>query len=97
MQAHDRPPNSGTRSRYWVFTLNNYTEADPDRISGLVSDGVASYVVIGKEVGANGTRHLQGYIEFSQRLRFSRVRNLLGRCHIESRNGTAQQAGTVFF
>lgn len=66
------------------------------RITELVGQE-ALYVIIGKEIGENQrTRHLQGYIEFSNRVRFSRARTLIGgsegRAHIEKRRGSAAQA-----
>jgi len=59
----------------------------------LLSNGV-TYCVFGREVGENGTRHLQGYLELSSRLRINQVKNLLGtqRVHLEMRRGTATQA-----
>ena len=71
-------PNS--KARYWVFTLNNYTDDDIVRLDAIV----CIYLVYGKEVGENGTPHLQGTICFSDQKRFTAVRQLLGgQCHIE--------------
>lgn len=86
------PPNE-TMSKYWVFTLNNFDETDEQRLQSLHTNGMATYIVFGREIGESGTRHLQGYIEFLKRIRFSRARSLLGeRCHIEPRKGNALQA-----
>lgn len=57
-----------------------------------MSEGLASYIVYGREVGENGTRHLQGYAEFPKRLRLNQLRNLLPNCHIEARRGTNEEA-----
>lgn len=43
----------------WTFTVNNYTDEDEAAVKSL-SD-FASYIVCGKEVGEQGTPHLQGY------------------------------------
>lgn len=81
------------QSKYWVFTVNNYSLEDEKHLQSLVDDQKASYLVYGREVGESGTPHLQGYVEFTQRKRLSRVRNLVSdRGHFEMRRGTAAQA-----
>lgn len=76
--------------RNFCFTLNNYTEEEYDAIIGR---NEFSYVVIGREVGANGTAHLQGYAELKQRTRYNTVHNYFGgRAHCEERKGTQEQA-----
>ena len=61
-----RPRAKQVQSRRWVFTLNNYTDADVD---ALVADkeGRFTYIVFGKEVGEQGVPHLQGYFELAKR------------------------------
>lgn len=84
-----------SRSKYFVFTLNNYNEEEVTALqTKCTEEEVITYCVFGREVGAdNGTRHLQGYIEFSRRLRFTQVKRLLGdRYHLETRRGSADQA-----
>jgi len=74
------------------FTLNNYTDDDVPRLKAHVPDTIR-YLVVGYEVGAEGTPHLQGYCEFTKRPAFAVVKTILGdRCHIEHRKGTAAQA-----
>lgn len=71
---------STTKARNWVFTLNNYADED---IEAIASNG-ARYVIIGKEVGRNGTPHLQGIIQFTEQLRRSALAKLpgFGRCYL---------------
>nr|QKV51315.1 putative replication associated protein [Crucivirus sp.] len=78
------------RTRNWCFTLNNWTPEE----YGIVEDlnVKASYLIIGKEVGSNGTPHLQGYIEYPNAVRGSAIRKIIERIHWEVRKGTAQQA-----
>lgn len=66
-------------SRSWCFTLNNYTEADVQRCR----DWESKYIVFGKEIGASGTPHLQGFITWKKPMRLSAVRKLCGRAHWE--------------
>lgn len=81
------------QSKYWCFTLNNYTEDDEQRLAELSEDGRVSYLVIGREVGESGTRHLQGFISFASRIRFGAVKTAIGgNPHVESTRGTPYQA-----
>lgn len=76
-----------------VFTINNWTSADIARIQYQYAEGLIKYYVYGEEVGEKGTPHLQGYIEFSKKIKFNTVRaKILPRAHIEPRRGTQEQA-----
>lgn len=71
----------------WCFTINNPTEEENERLSDLCADlrgnGIV-YIVYGREVGENGTPHLQGFIIFRSRKRLRGVRDVLGeRGHYE--------------
>lgn len=76
--------NNMSRARSWVFTLNNYTDADITRINSVE----CNYLVYGKEVGESGTPHLQGYISFANPKRFNGVKKLL-QAHIAVALGNA--------
>lgn len=53
-------------------------------------DSGASYAIIGREVGDQGTPHLQGFVRFSNPRSFNSIRGmLLGQAHIERANGDA--------
>lgn len=69
----------------WVFTLNNYSEEEYEYLLNYDCD----YVIIGKEVGEQGTPHLQGYIEFHKRMRLTGVKKVNGKAHWEVRRGSA--------
>lgn len=50
------------------------------------------YIVFGREVGEEGTEHLQGYVEFERKKRFSVVKRLLSnRVHLEKSKGNSQE------
>lgn len=54
------PQNSGGKttarpeSKYWCFTINNWTEIDVPKFLNM------EYLVFGREKGEDGTPHLQG-------------------------------------
>ena len=72
-------PGQGPRAKHWCFTLNNYTQADLDRLSSPLN-GV-DYLIYGKEVGASGTPHLQGTVCFRSRKRLQQVIAIIGQAH----------------
>ena len=69
----------------WCFTLNNYTNL-------IEKIEQAKRWVIGEEIGEQGTKHLQGYVEFKTKIRFNTVKNRLPNgAHIEPANGSPEQ------
>jgi len=73
----------------WCFTLNNYDIVDEEVFSTIVPES-CKYGIIGREIGEQGTRHLQGYLEFKQKKRpksvFSNVK-----IHWEKAKGSRKQ------
>lgn len=86
---------ASSRALRWVFTLNNWTQEEHDLLCSVANDESkrVRYLVFGKEVGEQGTPHLQGYVEFEAAVRFTTVKNRLGlqRAHVEVAKGSAQQ------
>lgn len=82
------------QSKYWCFTFNNYEENDVNTLEQTLRNAGVTYYVFGREVGESGTRHLQGYLEFSRKKRFNTVKQVIGfdRIHLECRRGNATQA-----
>jgi hypothetical protein len=74
------PPESEmSRARHWCFTLNNYTEDDIQKI--MSNEGEVDYLIFGKEVGASGTPHLQGFVSFRNRVRRNTAIQKIGQAH----------------
>lgn len=82
----EQPPKKMTRA--WCYTINNYSEEDIRRLQEV--DAVRH--VCGREVGENGTPHLQGYVRFQKPQRFSWWKNQFPRAHVEPRIGSEKQA-----
>lgn len=76
-----------SRSRTWVFTINN---PPVDEIC-KAWDGVA-YCVWQKERGENGTPHLQGYVVFTNPRTLAGLKKVATTAHWEPRRGTHAQA-----
>lgn len=61
------------------FTLNNYTSEDEAKVLALQESVV--YMVVGKEVGEQGTPHYQGYLYFKNARTLSSLKKMLPRAH----------------
>jgi len=65
----------------WCFTLNNWTDEEYLSLRDFLKNG--SKFIIGKEIGENGTPHLQGWVEFDTKLRPLETKELCKRIHWE--------------
>lgn len=82
-------------ARNWCFTINNYSDDDQALLRELVPRGLALYLVFGRETGASGTKHLQGYIQLSTKKRIKWLKNTIhATAHFESARGTPQENTT---
>lgn len=74
-------------SKKWCFTLNNYTDEDLETLETQFKNDL---YIIGKEIGEQGTPHLQGYVEFNKKVRPSEhIKNK--RIHWEKTKGNKEQ------
>jgi len=80
------PKKQISPAKNWCFTFNNYSEND---ISSIISKNEISEYIIGKEIGENGTPHLQGYLTFKKKLRPKGLFN--EKIHWEKAKGNRQQ------
>lgn len=61
------------KAKNYVFTLNNYTEEDIEKLNTLEVD----YIMYGKELApTTGTPHLQGYVSFVNERHWNAVKKL---------------------
>lgn len=79
---------SDYKSRNYCLTLNNYSEAD--YLAYLNME--CKYIIVGKEVGEQGTRHLQAFVMFENQRAFNSVKKMFPRAHIEQLISTPVQA-----
>lgn len=67
------------KARSYTFTVNNWTEEEYQAIMDIE----CLYLIVGEEVGENGTPHLQGFIYFKTQRHFNAVKKLMPRAHLE--------------
>lgn len=83
----------GGKSKRWCFTINGFK---PDDVIGLreLGRGGVQYLVFGREVApTTGMRHIQGYVEFFERIRLPAVRKLISsRAHCEIARGSPEDS-----
>nr|QXP07708.1 MAG: replication associated protein [Arizlama virus] len=75
------------QARAYCFTINNWSDHDFDQMQALEY----RYLIMGKEVGENGTPHLQGYIYFENKKSFRQVKQMHVTAHWEVAQGSVEQ------
>lgn len=65
--ANPTNPSRGNFAKRWTFTLNNYSEEQFQNIKNIC--GTNGTYILGREVGKEGTPHIQGYFECKKRIR----------------------------
>lgn len=75
-----------TRSRNFAFTINNWNQSHIEMLDEIK----CTYLKYGKEVGKQGTPHLQGYIEFKNQRTVNAVAKKLGKNHVEAAYASAE-------
>lgn len=102
--APKKPRSSGWKSNRIVFTLNNYSEEETTSclasLNALTPEEIA-FAIVGKEVGASGTPHLQGFIHLKPKklpahqggvTTWKRLFPFLQRAHLEKAYGDDHQS-----
>lgn len=71
----------------WIFTINNYEEADEKAVLSLRN--FSSYLVCGKEVGdKKGVPHLQGYVYMTKKASCVAMSRVLKRAFLRASKGS---------
>lgn len=83
-------PHPTRRSRSWTLTINNYTEEEYNKLTNSLSLMKCKYI-IGKEIGEQGTPHLQGYIKFKNQRTLQQCKKINNRAHWEIAKGNEKQ------
>ena len=73
-----------TTSRGWSITINNYEQSDYDALTADKFD----YLIIGKEIGEQGTPHLQCFMYKETKIGFNGLKKRHPKAHLEPTNGT---------
>jgi len=77
-----------SKTRNFVFTLNNYTNDDIDYLNQIP----CRYLCYGKEKApTTGTPHLQGFVVWENPRYINGVRRILRNCHVEVARGSPSQ------
>lgn len=77
------------QSRNFCFTLNNYTDLEVENVKKTK----CRFIQFGKEIGEEGTPHLQGFVCFESAKTLSAVKKCLQtqRVHLEIARGNVEQ------
>ncbi len=93
-RGNSRPSSSRTRNRDrgYCVTWNNYPSDAFDTLRTKLGNGqFPCEYIFGKEVGSEGTPHLQGYIYFRNQVAWKTVTQMLPLCHILKAKGSKAQ------
>lgn len=76
------------KGRFWVFTINNYTDANVESIRRIETGRdktVRGIQCQGEKKGKKGTKHLQGFIIFNNQVRMKTVKTTMEceKAHVE--------------
>lgn len=81
-----------SRHRSYCFTLNN---PQFNELTHMLENIEANYWCFGFETGQSGTKHLQGYVQYSNPTEFNSAKSQISaRAHLEPAKGTPSQNRT---
>lgn len=82
-----KKPTRESPKKQWCFTLNNPSLSKEELLEALSLS--CDYIVIGDEIGENGTPHFQGYLELKKKQRFATITKLFpnnSKPHLEAKS-----------
>ena len=71
------------RARSWCFTWNNYSKDNIDTLTHTFSVFGNNKYIFQEEIGKNGTRHLQGVVNFKNAISFFSLKKISSEIHWE--------------
>ncbi len=77
------PKLTPKRARSWCFTWNNHTEENWHTCTSLFNNMKIHKMVCQEEKGKNGTRHIQGFIQFNNAINFTTLKKIDEKIHWE--------------
>jgi len=91
MSTSQHGDNEASRMRRFCFTWNNYPLDAEDQLRCFFERKGGAYMVVGREKGASGTPHLQGYLHLKHAITFQALKRYLPTAHIERARGSGTQ------
>lgn len=88
----EAPLRTDQKPRGFIVVINNHTEKDVRAVEKLFGSQHVKHAIYAFEVGASGTPHIQGYVEFRDPRTWKSVKKLLPRAAIYVRKGSPLQA-----
>lgn len=73
-KSNDRPDESNHIARNWIFTVPNWKDTDLMKLK-IFAEESCNYMIIGKETGKTGLKHLQGFLQLKTKKRGQTVKN----------------------
>lgn len=103
-ETHEIKKQQEKQYIFYCFTLNNYTDTEIRDLEISINNNCKK-AIVGKEVGKEGTPHLQGQLTFKKKTRITEIKKLPGfeRAHIEKTNNVkasekyCQKDGDILF
>ncbi len=77
------PKLTPKRARSWCFTWNNHTQENWHTCTSLFGSMKIKKMVCQEEKGKNGTRHIQGFIQFNNAINFTTLKRTDEKIHWE--------------
>jgi len=87
--------SSSVRARKWAITLNNYTKEEYDNILTHFTHKTQYVYIIGKEVGEQGTPHLQMYVESKNAISLASLKKIIPRGHMRKPRELGNRIWTI--
>ena len=89
--TNPHPKKQDSAKSNWSMTLNNYSDEEYDSLKIFFSSNSSNIWIIGKEVGESETPHLQMFCSFKDKIRFTAIKKVCDRLHIEPSRGNKKQ------